>query len=158
MTPGLKELLQYWLSLTNHSPVGYSVCRKSFHSQHSGLRAAKQLLKLLRNLGIYITIQLEKLYHQLMPRGQHRQRCFCFLTFECVCERFMNNKWQENSQAASLVQCAFAEKLWISQRVKIKNVCVQRSHGEAVPHNPFNLFQKECIKSPPNIQGQRQIG
>lgn len=66
---GLEELLWYWLSLANHSPAGYSVCRKPFHSKHLGLRAAKQLLKLLKNLGIYITIQLEKLYHQLMPRG-----------------------------------------------------------------------------------------
>lgn len=61
LTPGLQELLQYWWSLADHSPAGCSVCRKSFHSECSGLRAATQLLKLLKKLGIYITIQLEKI-------------------------------------------------------------------------------------------------
>lgn len=61
LTPGLEELMRYWLSLADHSPAGYSVCRRSFHFKHLGLRAAKQLLKLLKKLEIYITIQLEKL-------------------------------------------------------------------------------------------------
>lgn len=59
-TPGLEDLLQYWLSLAGHSPAGCTVCVEEVNSL-CVLRAVKRPSKLLNKLGIYITIQLEKL-------------------------------------------------------------------------------------------------
>lgn len=59
MSLRLQELLWYWPFLADHLPAGCAVCGKSSHSEHLRPKSAKQLLK---ELEIYISIQLEKLH------------------------------------------------------------------------------------------------